>query len=427
MDKGTSFFTTPSFSATTRAIFDTMPQWFSFAVGLLIAYPLLINSLRYRRLKQLQKKFYFPTRESMAKMTDEEAFQIQKETAQLEFPFMFVKAGQFALFRTYGIPTISHLLIKTGQFSKPETSFKRYTDTAALIGEMVENSPTSQRAFLSVARTRFLHSGYQASGKILDTDLLYTLALFAVQPVNFIAAFEWRPLSDLERCAIGTFWKSLGDALGISPDILPSGKTGFRDGIHWLEEVDTWSQEYEVKYMVPDAQNRESANQATAVLLYNLPKVFHPVGLQFTSFMMDDRLRKAMLYEPPTPFWTKVFSALLITRTFILRYLTPPRPLIFAVSNTAKQPDTNNRYHRKSWDALPYYVKPTFWNRWGPMAWVSWALGHPVPGDQGEKYYPKGYHIHDIGPKYFEGKGQKEIEEMMKELKISRTGKCPFH
>ena len=161
---------------------------------------------------------------------------------------------------------------------------------------MVENSPTSQRAFLSVARTRFLHSGYQASGKILDTDLLYTLALFAVQPVNFIAAFEWRPLSDLERCAIGTFWKSLGDALGISPDILPSGKTGFRDGIHWLEEVDTWSQEYEVKYMVPDAQNRESADQATAVLLYNLPKVFHPVGLQFTSFMMDDRLRKAMLY-----------------------------------------------------------------------------------------------------------------------------------
>lgn len=99
MDNGTAFFTTPPFSATARAIFDTTPQWFSFTVGLLIAYPLIINSLRHRRLRKLEKKFYFPTRESMAKMTDEEAFQIQKETAQLEFPFMFVKAGQFALFR----------------------------------------------------------------------------------------------------------------------------------------------------------------------------------------------------------------------------------------------------------------------------------------------------------------------------------------
>ena len=198
--------------------------------------------------------------------------------------------------QTYGIPTISHLLTKTGQFSKPETSFKRYTDTAALIGEMVENSPTSQRAFISVARTRFLHSGYQASGKILDADLLYTLALFAVQPVRFIENFEWRTLSDLELCAIGTFWKSLGDALGISSEILPSGKTGFKDGMQWLEEVDVWSQDYEAKYMVPDPKNRESADQATAVLLYNLPKFLHPIGLQFTSYMMDDRLRKAMLY-----------------------------------------------------------------------------------------------------------------------------------
>lgn len=161
---------------------------------------------------------------------------------------------------------------------------------------MVGNSPTSARAYTSLARTRFLHAGYRASGKILEQDMLYTLALFALQPIRFIDRFEWRTLSDLERCAIGTFWKSAGDALDISYEALPSGKAGFKDGIQWLEEIDAWSQEYEAKCMVPDAKNRETADQTTAVLLYMLPTVLHPVGLQFVSFMMDDRLRKAMLY-----------------------------------------------------------------------------------------------------------------------------------
>jgi hypothetical protein len=160
---------------------------------------------------------------------------------------------------------------------------------------MIGNAPTSQRAYISLARTRFLHSGYRASNKILESDMLYTLALFALQPIRFIAMFEWRELSDLERCAIGTFWKSVGDGLGISYDVLPSGKTGFQDGIQWLEELGVWSETYEAKAMVPDPKNRETADQTTAVLLYMLPKPLHPVGLQFVSFMMDDRLRKAML------------------------------------------------------------------------------------------------------------------------------------
>lgn len=54
-------------------------------------------------------------------------------------------------------------------------------------------------------------------------------------------------------------------------------------------------------------------------------------------------------------------------------------------------------------------------------------LGRPVPGDEGDKYYPHGYRIADVGPRYFEGKGTKALEETMEELKGRRTGKCPFH
>lgn len=76
-----------------------LQKWLPYSVVLLIGWPLLTTSLRYRRLKQLHKKYNFPTRESMAKMTDEEAFEIQLEVGQLEFPFIYVKALQFALFR----------------------------------------------------------------------------------------------------------------------------------------------------------------------------------------------------------------------------------------------------------------------------------------------------------------------------------------
>ena len=87
----------------------------------------------------------------------------------------------------------------------------------------------------------------------------------------------------------------MGDGLDISYQSLPSGKTGFRDGLHWLEEIIVWSQEYEVECMVPDIKNKETADQTAAVLVYMLPKFLVPVGMNFVSYMMDDRLRKAML------------------------------------------------------------------------------------------------------------------------------------
>lgn len=125
--------------------------------------------------------------------------------------------------------------------------------------------------------------------------MLYTLSLFALQPIRFVEKYEWRSLTELEKCAIGTFWKSVGDGLDISYDALPSGKSGFRDGLQWLDEINAWSEAYEEKCMVPDLKNKETAEQTTAVLVYMLPQFMVPAGMNFVSFMMDDRLRKAMM------------------------------------------------------------------------------------------------------------------------------------
>jgi hypothetical protein len=160
--------------------------------------------------------------------------------------------------------------------------------------------PTSERAQTAIARTKFLHTGYRSSGKILESDMLYTLSLFALEPIRFIAMFEWRELSDLEQCAIGTYWKSLGDALDISFAVLPSGPHGFKDGLHFLEELREWSVKYEMDYMKPTPQNKEVAEKTMDVLLYAVPKVLRPIGVNFASCVMDDRLREAMMYMSPT-------------------------------------------------------------------------------------------------------------------------------
>lgn len=156
--------------------------------------------------------------------------------------------------------------------------------------------PTSERAQTAIARTKFLHKGYRASGKILEDDMLYTLSLFATEPIRFVQHYEWRSMTEMERCAVGTYWKSLGDALGISYSALPSGPTGFRDGIHWLEEVSSWSYDYEVQHMKPHVRNKEIAEKTIDVLVYNLPGFMKPLGFYLVSFLMDERLRSAMMY-----------------------------------------------------------------------------------------------------------------------------------
>ena len=141
----------------------------------------------------------------------------------------------------------------------------------------------------------YIHSVHQKNGKISNDDMLYTLSLFAREPVRWIKKYEWRDLSGMETCAIGTFWKAIGDAMFIDFSKLPSGKTGWKDGLHWHEEISDWSDEYEKEKMVPDPNNRKTADQTIELLIWAMPTFLKPIGYSITCVMMDDRLRTAMM------------------------------------------------------------------------------------------------------------------------------------
>ena len=99
----------------------------------------------------------------------------------------------------------------------------------------------------------------------------------------------------MELCAIGTFWKNLGNAMLVSYNFLPSRKTGWRDGLHWLQEMDEWSVNYEKEHMVPDMNNKNLGDKTTEILLFGLPTWLHGVGTKAFTCLLDTRLRASMM------------------------------------------------------------------------------------------------------------------------------------
>ena len=315
-------------------------------------------------------------------------------------------------------------MVKTTQLTTAENVGKRYADTAVLVVEIYGNSPTDPRTQEAFARLNYLHGLYIKQGKISNDDLLYTLALFMVEPSRMIAKTEWRCLTDLEICAFGVFHKSMGDAMDISFDALPSAKTGFRDGLAFYAELEAWSVEYEKRYMVPHQNNYITAIQTQNLLLRNIPSMFHTAIANIISAAMDDRLRTAIKFEEPLPFYRGLLEGFLTLRKYYLRYLALPRPKFMSSYLVGKKADAEGRRHFIRYDTLPYYVKPTVFNRWGPGAIASRLMGVPLPGDDG--YYPEGFKTSDVGPAALRGKGRVEAEKTKDRLVKERTGGCPF-
>ncbi|KAA6407364.1 MAG: hypothetical protein FRX48_08912 [Lasallia pustulata] len=398
-------------------------SWTLIIVPTILSYIYLASTLRHRRVKAMHQKYPYPTRDSFCTMTVADAHAIHNSLAQYEFPKVFSSATMFALFKAYGIPSISSLLVTTGQFTNNNTSSKRVADTSALLLEAALNPPGSSRSTAAIARINYLHNRHRARGTITGPDLLYTLSLFALEPSRWVARFEWRALTDMELCALGTFWKSMGDALEVPYDALHSHSSGWRDGLEWLQELRNWSREYEEKHMVPAASNKRLADATLDLLLWKVPRGLHGVGKNVAATVLEERLRAAMMIDAPPRIYDRIFNAVITIRKLVLRYLSLPRRRGVQYLTT---PTPSGRLHLRRYRGHPWYVEPTVKNRWGVSAWLTWWRGGALPGDEGEKYAPEGFLCAEVGPSGLQNKGLQEMEEDRERMmKLSRGG-CPF-
>ena len=126
--------------------------------GLIAAYLLVVRLLRYRRVNAIKHKHGMLDRSNFATLTADQAQDVLKELVEMEFPKFMGFSIVFALFKTYGIPSVSSLLVTTGELSGPETASKRTADTGVLLLEFCLNKPSSERAIEAIARMNYLHS-----------------------------------------------------------------------------------------------------------------------------------------------------------------------------------------------------------------------------------------------------------------------------
>ncbi len=315
----------------------------------------------------------------------------------------------------------------TGELASEETASKRTADTGVLLLEFALNKPSSERAIKAIARMNYLHYRYRKAGKISNSDMLYTLGVFALEPVRWVNKYEWRKLTDMELCASGTYWKAMGDAMEVSWKELQSHEKGWRDGLHWLEEVKEWSDKYEETHMIPAKSNHQLADAHLDVLFINVPARLKLVGKKIVSVLLGERLSKAMMLPQPSPRYSLLINGILGARRIFLRYLALPRPEWMRKEYMSKEADpVTGRYSSNEYLSHPWYVKPTFRRRWGPTAWVTRLLHQNIPGDDGNKYCPEGYRITEVGPSTQKGKGTEEMKEIENHLMEQRRGGCPF-
>ncbi|MGR3594658.1 MAG: oxygenase MpaB family protein [Limimaricola soesokkakensis] len=203
------------------------------------------------------------------------------------FAWDIERALEFALFRTYAIPSISGLLDRTGEFGR--RAEKRYDDTELLLSEPLENGLDSPRGRAAIGRINEMHGCYRISNE----DMLYVLGTFVLEPVRWLERFGRRGMTTPERQAWTNYYRGLGARMGIAG--IPAD----------FEAFAAINADYERRYMRFASSNRAVGVATLDLLLgFYLPRPLFRLGRPLALSLMDAPLLEAMGFAPP-PGWLR--------------------------------------------------------------------------------------------------------------------------
>lgn len=228
-----------------------------------------------------------------------------------EFPFDLVRSLEFALFRTFAVPSIGSLLDRTGEFN--QRAQKRYDDTDLIMSQIYEFGYDSEQGRRAIERMNSLHGRF----KIANDDFRYVLSTFIFEPIRWIDRFGWRSMVEQERLGLFYFWREVGKRMNIQ-DIPES-----------FAEYEQFNVEYEQsRFRYSDASRRTAEATRNLFLSWLLPKPLWKLGEPFVYALMDDKLCAAFGFPPPPPFTRSFVENALRLRARIVRQL-PERRLPF--------------------------------------------------------------------------------------------------
>jgi hypothetical protein len=224
-----------------------------------------------------------------------------------EFPWDYTRALEFALFRTYCVPSISKLLAATGEFrDRPQ---RRYDDTALLMAEMAAHGYDSVRGREALKVVNRAHGRYAIS----NDDMLYVLSTFVYDPIDWLERYGWRPLHDNERLGAFHYYRAVGKRMGIKD--IPESYDAFL----------AFKNTYEAEHFVFSDTNAEIGKYTVELFAAWFPGFLRPAVRLGVRGMLDERMLTAFGFDP-APRWVGVCaSAGLKARAVALRFFPPRR------------------------------------------------------------------------------------------------------
>ena len=203
-----------------------------------------------------------------------------------DFPWDVEQSLSLAFFKTYGIPSISEWLDRTGEFR--ERAQKRYDDTELILAEILDNGMDSERGREANRRLNRMHGRYE----IRNEDYLYVLATFVLVPLRWNRKYGWRRYTKQEELATLAYWRALGRRMNIRE--IPAS----------LEELEQWSDRFERDNLRFSESSRHVADDTLGLFLSWYPAPLRPLIRPAVLALLDDELLDAFGYRHP-PAWLR--------------------------------------------------------------------------------------------------------------------------
>jgi len=227
-----------------------------------------------------------------------------------EFPWDYTRALEFALFRTYCVPSISKLLAATGEFEKRPQ--KRYDDTALLMAEIAAHGYDSPRGREALKVVNRAHGRYAIS----NDDMLYVLSTFVYDPIAWLAKYGWRPLHENERLAAFHYYGEVGRRMGI------------RDIPADYDEFAAFKTGYEARHFVYTETNQRVGEYTVGLFAAWFPGFLRPAVRLGVRGMLDEPMLRAFGFAPAPRLVGVLGDAGLKARAAALRFFPPRRETV---------------------------------------------------------------------------------------------------
>lgn len=232
--------------------------------------------------------------------------QIVHDLSGYQFPWDITRALEFSLLKTFCVPRISQLLIKTREFiDHPQ---KRYDDTGLLIAEIMQWGYDHERGLRAIRRMNAIHSHFA----IENADFLYVLSTLVYEPIRWINAWAWRPLTPEERAGFVAFWQTVGDHMGLTD--IPATDA----------EFEAYHDRYEATVFTYAETNQKIAESTRNLFASWFPAVLRPLVRSCADSLLSESICQHLGVQPQ-PLWLSELVKTNLRLRSRLAHLFPPR------------------------------------------------------------------------------------------------------